>query len=61
MARSHMHLGSKQSEFVTMIIKHTFTGSLAEREAAAKMSLTRAVTYNGKRAARLPDLALETS
>ena len=56
-----MHLGSKQSEFVTMIIKHTFTGSLAEREAAAKMSLTRAVTYNGKRAARLPDLALEMS
>ena len=56
-----MHLGSKQSEFVTMIIKHTFTGSLAETEAAAKMSLMRAVTYNGKRAARLPDLALEMS
>ena len=44
-----------------MIIKHTFTGSLAETEAAAKMSLMRAVTYNGKRAARLPDLALEMS
>lgn len=27
-----MHLESKQIEFVTMIIKHTFTGFLTERE-----------------------------
>lgn len=38
-----MHLQSKQIEFVAMIIKHTFTGSLTERETVAKLSLTRAV------------------
>lgn len=38
-----MHLESKQIEFVTMIIKHTFTGSLTERETVAKLSLMRAV------------------
>lgn len=43
MACSHMHLESKQIEFVTMIIKHTLTGALAERETVAKTSLLRAV------------------
>lgn len=38
-----MHLESKQIESVTMIIKHTFTGSLTERERVAKLSLMRAV------------------
>lgn len=38
-----MHLESKQIEFVTMIIKHTFTGSLTERETVAKLTLMRAV------------------
>lgn len=54
-----MHLESKQTEFVTMLIKHTFIGSLTERETAAKPSLMRAVAYNGKRAACLPDLVLD--
>lgn len=54
-----MHLESKQIEFVTMIIKHTFTGSLPERETTAKLSLMRAVAYNGKGTACLPDLALD--
>lgn len=56
-----MHLEGKQIDFVTMIIKHTFTGSFTEREAVAKLSLMRAVAYNGKRTARLLDLALTTS
>lgn len=53
-----MHLESKQIRSVTMIIKHTFIGFLTERETAARLRLTRAVAYNGKRAACLPDLAL---
>lgn len=44
MACSHMHLESKQIDFVIMIIKHTFTGSLtSECETVAKLSLMRTV------------------
>jgi len=49
-----MHLEGKQIDFVTMIIKHTFTGTLTEWDTAAKWSLMRAVEEvlpNGKRAA----------
>lgn len=53
-----MHLESKQIRSVNMIIKHTFIGFLTEKETAARLRLMRAVAYNGKRAACLPDLAL---